>query len=169
MKPFHAATIATVIVASAFAAACKPDKLHAGSDPVAQEDSSKSTQSERRPNEMSAHQLDSKYKQGMSYHDFRKMLLADGWRPAADSTECLSISVGENYKDSCAKDGAPDMCGICAEFTEISACTDDGYCYMTFSKGRDELSIKNYGDVLRIRDENSEPVVQEWTMATRHE
>ncbi len=59
------------------------------------------------------------------------------------------------------------MCGICTDFREINACTDDGYCYMAFSNGKKNLNIKTYGDILRIRENGPEPAVRSWNISNK--
>lgn len=104
--------------------------------------------------------------EGASYHDVRSVLIAGGWRADGDLDQCLTSSVGEKHLETCAKE-SEGMCRLCAEFQDIDACTGDGNCYMTFAKGGSELRIKTYGDVLRIREPGSEPVVKDWSVSTR--
>ena len=155
------------IASTLFTAACKPNNgINTNANPMTQAELPKKAVSDNHDlKDMNERQLNPKYTEGMPYNFFRKMLISDDWSPAADSNECLSMSIGDNYKDHCAKEGASGMCGICTEFREINACTDDGYCYMTFSSGKKHLSIKTYGDILRIHENGAEPVVQEWNIS----
>ncbi|MBT2747130.1 MULTISPECIES: hypothetical protein [unclassified Lysobacter] len=108
--------------------------------------------------------LGSQYKQGMAYGPFRKLLVADGWKPDANLDECLLLTVGDDYKKTCETPATSGACDTCKEFREIEACTDDGYCYMTFSGHGAKLNIKAYGDILRLSKDGSEPIVQEWKL-----
>ncbi|QWF15410.1 hypothetical protein [Lysobacter capsici] len=111
--------------------------------------------------------LGSHYKQGMAYGPFRKLLIADGWRPAANLDECLRVTVGDDYRKICENPAISAACNTCMEFREIEACAEDGYCYMTFSGHGAQLNIKTYGDVLRLNKDGSEPIVQEWTLSAK--
>lgn len=155
------------IASTLVTAGCKPNNgINTIANPTTQaEQPQTSVNHSTNPKEITVIQLDPKYKEGMPYRYFRKMLVSDGWTPIADSKECLSLSIGDNYKEQCAKEGALGMCGICNEFREINACTDDGYCYMIFSNGEKNINIKTYGDILRIRENASEPLVREWNIS----
>jgi hypothetical protein len=107
------------------------------------------------------------YKQGMAYGPFRKLLMADGWKPDANLDECLLLTVGDDYKKTCETLATSEACNTCKEFREIEGCTNDGYCYMTFSGHGAKLDIKAYGDILRLSKDGSEPIVQEWKLTAK--
>ncbi|MGO4263543.1 hypothetical protein [Lysobacter sp. TAB13] len=111
--------------------------------------------------------LGPQYKQGMAYGPFRKLLMAGGWKPDANLDECLLLTVGDDYKKTCETPATSEACNTCKEFREIEACTNDGYCYMTFSGHGAKLDIKAYGDILRLRKDGSEPIVQEWKLTAK--
>jgi hypothetical protein len=111
--------------------------------------------------------LGPQYKQGMVYGSFRKLLVADGWKPDANLDECLLLTVGDDYKKTCETPATSEACNICKEFREIEACTNEGYCYMTFSGHGAKLDIKAYGDILRLSKDGSEPIVQEWKLTAK--
>ncbi len=84
-------------------------------------------------------------KSGMAYADLRKSVIAAGWSPIIDSA-CKANVVGEDHEIFCATHPELDSCKVCNDLPELSACSGDAYCGMSFSKGSQRLHVATYGD-----------------------
>lgn len=83
--------------------------------------------------------------EGMAYADFRKAVLAKGWKPKVDA-QCKANVVGGNFDQVC-KDH-PDQCKVCDEVPELSSCSGDGHCLMNFGRGAGQaLAVSTYGEI----------------------
>jgi hypothetical protein len=102
---------------------------------------------------------------GMAYADFRKALLAQGWRPVVDH-KCKANVVGGSYEELCAK--GSDSCKACDELPELSACSGDAVCVMNFRHANKTLQASTYGDIAdrNVGGQDSQMNVTGWKVST---
>jgi hypothetical protein len=81
---------------------------------------------------------------GMAYAELRKLALRSGWEPVVDA-ECNSNVVGSNYPELCSTHPDLDDCHVCEDLPELSSCSGDGYCGMSFKHGSKSLDVTTYG------------------------
>lgn len=110
----------------------------------------------------------STWKKGMAYADFRIVAAAAGWSAVIDP-QCNANVVGDNYASLCSAHAELDDCRVCEDIPELSACSGDGYCGMTFSKQAQELEVTTYGmtEDRKIMGEKSRLQVVGWTIETK--
>lgn len=89
--------------------------------------------------------LGASYRRGMSFVEFRKQLLADGW-VAVPNPECHEVVLGAIYDDMCLKASHLISCRICDLVPETFRSTSDGYSVMRYTKDGVTLSVTAYGD-----------------------
>lgn len=109
--------------------------------------------------------LGSGLKEGMTYADFHKALLAQGWTPLTDK-QCKANVVGGDYKTLCATH--PDStCKACEVVPELSSC-GGGVCLTRFHNERksQNLEVGTYGDTddWSINGGQSRILVTGWTV-----
>ena len=117
-----------------------------------------------------AEALESKLKKGMSYADFRKLVVDGGWTPVIDP-ECKPNVVGADFEKVCGSDPELASCKICDHLPELSSCSGDAYCGMYFSKDSKKLHVVTFGDFSdwNVSGEDSQLSVDGWDFAThRH-
>lgn len=105
-------------------------------------------------------------KEGMSYADFHKALLAQGWMPVVDK-QCKANVVGGDYKTLCATH--PDStCQACDAIPELSSCGSGGVCLTRFHNANNNknLEVSTYGDTddWNIHGGESRILVTGWTI-----
>ena len=112
--------------------------------------------------------LESKLRKGMPYADFRKAVVDSGWAPVIDP-ECKPNVVGGDYAKTCAAKPEPDDCRACDDLPELSACSGDGYCGMTFSSDGEGLGVTTYGMIedRAVSGESSRLEVMGWKFEGR--
>lgn len=81
-------------------------------------------------------------REGMSYYDFRKAVLAAGWLPV-ETEDCVANTYG--------KPPALDRRNLCAELPELDSCSGDGHCILHFQDDRDtaRFTVTTYGEANR--------------------
>lgn len=89
--------------------------------------------------------LGASYRRGMSFVEFRRKLLADGWS-AVPNPECHEVVLGSIYDDMCLKASHLISCRICDLVPETFRSTSDGYSVMRYTKDGVTLSVTAYGD-----------------------
>ena len=101
-------------------------------------------------NDSSAHAkrpvLGPEYKKISSFVEFRKKLIADGWKPLVNP-HCLEEMVGVNYKDYCSKYPGDITCRACSMVPEIFIYTSQGYLTTRYVKDGTPLYVGAYGDI----------------------
>jgi len=103
-------------------------------------------------------------KKGMSYGDFRKAVLAQGWEPVI-TAQCKQNVVGGAYERICAKN--PDRCKVCDDLPELESCSGDGQCLVQFKHAgaKGVLQATAYGEVDRWQDKDSGFGITQWQLA----
>jgi hypothetical protein len=96
------------------------------------------------PKVSSSEILNARIKKGMAYADLRKIAIGEGWSPVIDQ-ECKTNVIGGNHEELCALHPDLDDCRVCGDLPELGSCSGDGYCGMTFSKGRKIFDVTTYG------------------------
>jgi len=81
-----------------------------------------------------------------SFVEFRKKLIADGWKPVVNP-DCLEEMVGVDYKDDCSKDPGKISCRACSMVPEIFIYTSQGYLTTRYVKDGAPLYVGSYGDI----------------------
>jgi hypothetical protein len=94
----------------------------------------------------SAPRLGPEYKKIDSFVEFRKKLIADGWKPVVNP-HCLEELVGVDYKDDCSKDPNDISCRACDMVPEIFIYTSQGYLTTRYVKDGTPLYVGSYGDI----------------------
>ena len=101
-------------------------------------------------NDSSAHAkrpvLGPEYKKISSFVEFRKKLIADGWKPLVNP-HCLEEMVGVDYKDDCSKNPGNISCRACSMVPEIFIYTSQGYLTTRYVKDGTPLYVGSYGDI----------------------
>lgn len=111
---------------------------------------------------LASESLGDKLKEGMSYSQFRGIVLAGGWKPVVDP-ECKAQVVGGDYVKRCEAGGA--MCEVCDALPELSACGAGGLCMSVFEgPSGQRLNVTGIGDVTSWNKPNgkSEFYAQTW-------
>ena len=131
---------------SALLNACQPSSSERSSVPnrTRPTDSSTVTQHLPTPEVSSSAILIARIKEGMAYADLRSIAIDEGWSPVIDQ-ECKTNVIGGNHVELCASHPDLDDCRVCDDLSELGSCSGDGYCGMTFSKGRSIFDVTTYG------------------------
>jgi hypothetical protein len=87
---------------------------------------------------LSPQDLEALLSKGMTYADFRKTVLSNGWTPLV-SPDCKTNVGGKAL--------------ICDRLPEVNACSGDGYCLMFFEDkmSRTRLSVTTYGPATQVK------------------
>lgn len=90
--------------------------------------------------------LGPEYKTIDSFAEFRKKLLADGWRPVANP-HCPDEVMGIDHKNYCSKYPDDISCRICDLVPEIFIYTSYGYLTARYTRDGMPLYVVAYGDI----------------------
>lgn len=109
--------------------------------------------------------LSDKLRSGMTYNEFRKVVLDQGWLPKGNA-QCMANVVGGNYEKLCSAHPELASCRACAEVPELSACSGDGHCQVHFAQESSGavLEANTYGPISdwNAPGERSRLTVTEW-------
>lgn len=118
--------------------------------------------------------LGQEYKTIDSFAEFRKKLLADGWKPVANP-KCHEAVLGADYDKTCKKDPGDVYCSVCDKIPEIVSDVGgvgyvDGYNLMHYTKNGMPLSVTVYGDLRGVENPKVyDLVVVGWEFALSHD
>jgi len=120
----------------------------------------------RAPEKAAKPMLGPEYKKIDSFVDFRKKLLADGWKPVINP-DCHDAVLGNTFDEVCRKDPRDVGCRVCDIVPEIFRNTSDGYSVMHYVKDGTPLSVTTYGDIMSfVHPETYDFVVAGWEYTT---
>lgn len=102
------------------------------------------------PAKTSSPRLGPEYKKIDTFVEFRKKLLADGWKPVINP-KCHEAVLGPFYERVCNAEAKSAACGVCERVPEIVSDVGgvgavDGYNVMHYTKDGAPLSVTTYGD-----------------------
>jgi hypothetical protein len=81
-----------------------------------------------------------------SFAEFRKKLLADGWKPVVNPN-CHDAVLGASYDQTCKKHPDDISCRVCDLVPEIFIYTSDGYLTARYTRNGTPLYVVAYGDI----------------------
>lgn len=107
-----------------------------------------STPTDQTHTDTSRERLGLEYKKIDSFVEFRKRLLADGWKPVINP-KCREAVVGVGAKDFCSEHPGQLGCRVCDMVPEIieKTFTFPGYLTTRYMKGGTPLTVLSHGDI----------------------
>lgn len=92
--------------------------------------------------------LAAQFRKGMAYGDFRRIVLAAGWKPVPTQA-CLANLLGDGAAQSCQANPALPQCRACQDIPELASCSSDALCLVNFRapEGPARLQATGRGEV----------------------
>ena len=105
----------------------------------------------RAPEKTAKPMLGPEYKKIDSFVDFRKKLLADGWKPVINP-DCHDAVLGNTFDEVCREDPRDIGCRACDIAPEIFIYTSQGYLTTRYIKDGTPLYVLSYGDIQSLNE-----------------